>query len=54
MPFLYPELPFLQNVGGAFLLYGLFRSQILNPPIKIRVLQSDFRNFLRIRHTAAA
>ncbi|KFM80389.1 snRNA-activating protein complex subunit 1, partial [Stegodyphus mimosarum] len=53
MQFLDTGVPFLQNVGGVYLLYGLFRNQILNPPVRIRVILSDFRNFLRIRHTAA-
>lgn len=39
----------LHQVGGIFLLYALYRNQILSPPVKIRIMLEQFKNILSIR-----
>ncbi|GFS41870.1 uncharacterized protein NPIL_238041 [Nephila pilipes] len=40
---------FLTQVGGIFLLYALYRNQILSPPVKIRIMEDEFKSILDIR-----
>ncbi|GFR08621.1 uncharacterized protein TNCT_251131 [Trichonephila clavata] len=44
----------LYQVGGIFLLYALYRNQILSPPVKIRILSDQFESILSLRDTVAA
>ncbi|GFW47788.1 snRNA-activating protein complex subunit 1 [Trichonephila clavipes] len=44
----------LYQVGGIFLLYALYRNQVLSPPAKIRILSDQFKSILSLRDTVAA
>ncbi|GBM77844.1 hypothetical protein AVEN_132207-1 [Araneus ventricosus] len=38
----------LYQVGGTFLLYALYRNQILSPPLKIRLILNQFKTILAL------
>ncbi|XP_055946431.1 uncharacterized protein LOC129976737 [Argiope bruennichi] len=44
----------LHKVGGTFLLYALYRNQILSPPLKIRIVPSLFKTILALLDLSVA
>ncbi|XP_039507802.1 snRNA-activating protein complex subunit 1b isoform X1 [Pimephales promelas] len=51
-PYLFPPYTFQIRVGGLYLLYGLFNSQLITPKEKIRIALKDWKDVMQFQRDA--